>query len=116
MHDQEDGQPRGQTEVDNSRVDGSGESGHVHLDGLIDSQILDGTRSCQGAQVVVVVERAQEPEREPQREHVNDESQSNRLEANAEEEVQEGVVGGVGHAGELDKVKVWSGDCVSEGK
>lgn len=111
--DQEDGQPRGQTEVDDSGVNGSSESGHVHLNGLVDSQILDGTRSGQGAQVVVVVEGAQEPEGEPQREHVNDESQSKRLEADAEEEVQEGVIWCVGHASELDKVKVWRSNCVS---
>ena len=104
--DQEDGQPRCKTEVDKSGIDGGSESGHVHLNGLVDSQVLCGARSGQGAQVVVVVERAQEPEGEPQREHVNDQGQSKRFKANAVEEVQEGVVRGVGHAGELDKVKV----------
>jgi hypothetical protein len=69
--------------------------------------VLCGAGSGQGAQVVVVVEGAQKPEGEPQREHVNDQGQSEGLKANAVEEVQEGVVGRVGHAGELDKVEVW---------
>jgi hypothetical protein len=112
--DQEDGQPRGKTEVDDGSINGGSESSHVHLDGLVDSQVLCSTGGGQGAQVVVVVERTQQPEGEPQREHVDDQSQSKRLEANAVEEVQEGVVGCVGHAGELDKVKVWE-SRVSEG-
>lgn len=111
--DEKDGQPGPETEIDDGAIDGSGKERHVELNGLVDGQILGGSRSGQRAQVVVVVCGAQEPEGEPEREHVNDEGQCERLEADTVKEVQQGIVGCVGHGCELDKVKVWV-DCISD--
>lgn len=113
--DQEDRQPGPEAEVDDGAVDGSSKEGHVELNSLVDSQILCGSRSGDGAQVVVVVGGAQEPEGEPEREHVNDESQRERFEADTEEEVEQRVVGHVSHGCELNKVEVCV-NCISKCK